>query len=190
MRGDNEMGKNTINTNTEMYDAPINDEAAPMTQEEILTNEGDILQGLLSLGRERDDEANYTTIQIKRNGAVKLEFRIRPITEEENQQCVRMATKYAPTKPGQPKVAIETDGTKARSHIVYTATVDEDRAKVWDNQAAKNAFNILDSVDMVDMVLKAGEKDGVIKVIDEISGFNDETEELVGNSLKRGAGQG
>ena len=169
------------NTSVEMYDDDIAVENEPMTEEEVLMKESDILAGLLALSEEKNDEALYSKIRIKRKGKLTLEFRVRPISEEESQQCFRNATKYAKSKPGQPKVAIETDAALNRSYIIYTATVDEDRVKVWDNPRAKQKMDIIHGVDMIDRVLLFGEKDRVISVIDEISGFTDETEKIAKN---------
>ena len=179
------------NTTPEFYDDDTGlEDGVPMTQEEILLNEGDILQGLLELGNEQNEEKNYRKIQIKRDGKLKLEFRLRPISEEESQSCWRMATRYAPQKNGQPKVAIETNMVKYRSLLIYTATVDEDRVKIWENKTALNAFNIVQGVELVDKVLKAGEKERIIDVIDDMGGFNeDNSGEIVGNSLVRGVKQ-
>lgn len=167
------------NTMPELYDEVQSEET--LSQEEILMNENELLAGILELGGRKDEALSYHKIQIKRNGVVKLEFRIRPVTEDETQSCLKMARKYAPTRPGQPKKVIETNNTKLRSLIVYTATIDEDRAKIWDNKSAQTALNILTGWEMVDKVLLAGEKDRVIDKIDEISGFGDDLEETAGN---------
>lgn len=172
---------NAKNTMPEAYCDNIGDDEQALSQDDILMNESDILSGLLALGKERDEERNYHKVQIKRNGILMIEFRIRPITEEESHSCWKMATRYAPTKPGQPKVAIETNQAKYRSMLIYTATVDVDRERVWNNRQAKDAFNVLDSVDMIDKVLKAGEKSRVLDIIDDLAGFEDDTEELAKN---------
>ena len=173
------------NTTPEAFDENIavEENAVNLDKQQILMSESDILQGLLALGNERDDEKNYKPIEIRRNGKLVLAFRVRPITEEENQICWRRATKYAGNKPGQPKVAIETDTTKYRSHLIYTATVDEDRKKIWDNREAWNQLNVIQATDLIDRVLIAGEKSRIIDIIDEISGFGaeDTTEELAKN---------
>lgn len=174
----------TKNTTPEAFNENIAAEnsAAALDDRQILMSESDILQGLLALGNERDDEANYKPVEIRRNGRLLLAFRIRPITEEENQICWRRATKYAGSKPGHPKVAIETDTTKYRSHLIYTATVDEDRKKVWDNKEAWKQLNVIQASDLIDRVLLAGEKSRIIDIIDEISGFGgEEAEELAKN---------
>jgi hypothetical protein len=182
------MANTPKNTTPENYDESTGGiaeggvTASAMTQDEILMAEKDILSGLLDLGKAKDDADNYRKIQIKRGGVLKLEFRLRPISEDENQRCWKQATKYAGTKPGQPKKPIETDNAKYRSYIIYTATVDEDRLKVWENRAAMDAFGLLQGVDMIDKVLLAGEKSRILDVIDEISGFDDDMEELAKNS--------
>ena len=165
----------------EPYDGQEGDDAggAQMATEDILMSERDILEGLLELGKSKDESANCRNIQIKRGGALKLEFRVRPLSEDETQQCLRAATKYAPPKRGQPKTAVETDNAQFRSRLIYAATVDADRAKIWDNQKAKDAFNVIQGHDMIDMVLLAGEKSRVLDIIDEISGYD--TDEIAGN---------
>lgn len=164
----------------EMYDDNPAGIEVP-TQEEILMNEQDILRGLIEAGTEKDNESTYRKIQIKRGGVLKFEFRIRPISEEESLACHDHATKFAPRKKGQPKREIETNSAKFRSWLIYTATVDEDRKKTWDNKQAQEALDVLQGVDMIDAVLLSGEKDRVIDVINEISGYDDNIEETAKN---------
>ena len=144
--------------------------------EETLMNEDDILQGLLDLGKSKEQTDSYRKIQIKRDGKLYIEFRIRPISEDESQECWRTATKYAPRRPNEPKKAIETNASLFRSHVIYTATIAEDKAKTWDNKQAMAAFNIFQGVEMIDRVIHAGEKARIIDVIDEISGFDSDLE--------------
>lgn len=168
------------NTMPEAYDeAPAGVEK--LSQEEVLMNENDILKGLIEAGREKDSEATYERIQIRRGGVLKFEFRIRPLSEEESVKCREHATKYAPRKRGMPKQEIETNAAKFRSWLIYAATVDEDRAKTWDNKKAQEALGVLQGVDMIDAVLLSGEKDRIIDRINEISGYGDDLEETAKN---------
>ena len=157
------------------------EQSEPMTQEEIIMNERDILAALIELGNEKDNVENHREILIKRDGVIKIKFRVRPLSEAESQQCWKQATKYAPAKAGQPKKPIETDAALFRAYLVYTATIEEDRQKLWDNKQAQAALGILHGVFMVDRVLKSGEKDRILNVIDEISGFDEDLEELAKN---------
>lgn len=175
-----EKTKNVVNTSPEAFDTP--EEKEVLTKEEILMREPDILAGLLELGNTRNNPEEYHKIQIKREGALKLEFSIRPLSEKEMISCSEQATKYAPAKGGKPRTALKTDVPKMRSLLIYTATIDEDRKKIWDNQQAKNKFNILESADMIDMVLKGGEKEQILTKIDEISGYYDSVEDMAKNS--------
>lgn len=168
------------NTMPEMYDDnPVGMETP--TQEDILMSEQDILRGLIEAGNEKDNESTYRKIQIRRGGVLKFEFRVRPISEEESVACRDHATKFAPRKKGQPKREIETNSAKFRSWLIYTATVDEDRKKTWDNKQAQEALNVLQGADMIDIVLLPGEKDRIIDVINEISGYGDDIDEAAKN---------
>ena len=171
----------TKNTMPEQYDAAEAGVEAPATQEEILMDENAMLRGLIEAGKEKDDESTYRKIQIKRAGVLKFMFRIRPVSEEESIKCHDHATKFAPRKRGQPKREIETNTSLFRSWLIYTATVDEDRKKLWDNKKAQEALNVLQGVEMIDAVLLSGEKDRIIDVINEISGYGDDMEETAKN---------
>ena len=168
------------NTMPEMYgDSPAGVEE--LSQEEILMGEGELLRGLIEAGNEKDNAGAYRKVQIRRGGSLKFEFRVRPVSEEESLACHDHATRFAPRKRGQPKQEIETNAAKFRSWLVYTATVDEDRKKTWDNRQAQEALGVLQGVDMVDAVLLSGEKDRVIDLINEISGYGDDMEETAKN---------
>ena len=171
------MPKNTM---PEMYEEQTDGVEQP-SQEQILMSESELLRGLIEAGTEKDSEAAYERIQIRRNGKLKFEFRIRPISEDESLACHDHATKFAPRTRGQPKREIETNMSKFRSWLIYTATVDEDRAKLWDNKQAQQAFNVLQGVDLIDCVLLSGEKDRIIDRINEISGYSDEADETAKN---------
>ncbi len=173
-----EIKKNTM---PEQYDDNEAGLAALVSQEEILLNEEALLRGLIEAGQEKDDESTYRQIMIKRGGILKFMFRVRPVSEEESIACREHATKFAPRKKGQPKQEIETNPAKFRSWLIYTATVDDDRAKLWDNKRAQEALDVLQGVDMIDAVLLSGEKDRVIDVINEISGYDDGLEETAKN---------
>ncbi len=83
---------------------------------------------------------------------------------------------------GGVKVAEDTGVTRFRSLLIYRATVEEDRKKLWNNKEAWRSMNVVNGPDLIDKVLKAGEKKAIIDKIDEISGYNDETDEIIKNS--------
>jgi hypothetical protein len=159
---------------------------ADLTEEEskaqLRTYEGDILKGLLAAADFREDEESLVPIEIARGGTVLFTFRIRPLSEEEYNRCKEKNTKYVRNKQLGIKFPEDTNATRYRSQLIYEATVEEDRAKVWDNKEAWRApkINVTNGIDMIDKVLRAGEKDAVLNKIDDISGYSSTLEEVAG----------
>jgi len=160
-----------------------------MTQEEILMTEDQLLAGMLEAANFREDRDNYKKLQIKRNGKLLFEFTIRPISEEELQACRKTATKYIANPNGRhlPKIEAETDYVKLRSLKIYTATIEEDKKKLWNNPKLKQSLvqaghnGILTNTDVIEAVFLVGEKDSVADIVDELSGYGVNKEEYVKN---------
>ena len=80
----------------------------------------------------------------------------------------------------------DTNAVKYRDALIYQATVEEDRAKFWDNKKAwevmrDKGLQIMNGLDVIEYSLKAGEKDAVIDEIDKLSGYGSNLEEVVKN---------
>lgn len=149
--------------------------------EELLAIEDSVLQGLLEAAE--DNQTDVLPIEIARNGKVLFSFRIRPLTEKEYNDLQNKATKFKKARNlGGVKVAEETDVTRFRSLLIYHATIPEDRKKLWDNKEAWKQLNAVTGTDVIDKVLRAGEKNAVIEKIDEISGYGDDPDEIIKNS--------
>lgn len=98
-------------------------------------------------------------------------------------------TKYVRNKQIGVKFAEETDNAKFRSSLIYHATVEEDRNKLWDNKQVWNGLiaqghQIVTALDVIEAVLLGGEKDRIIDEINKMSGFNSENIEEVENNLE------
>lgn len=155
-----------------------------LNKEELLTVEEDVLRGLL--GAYEDQKEDTVTIEIARKGKVYFKFDIHGLTEKQYNDLQDQATKFKKAKNlGGVKVAEETNITRFRSLLIYHATVPEDRKRLWDNKEAWRALNVLNGPDLIDKVLKAGEKKAIIDKIDEISGYTDETDEIIKNSSEQ-----
>lgn len=150
--------------------------------------EGDILKGVLEGAGFADTEEEQEIIEVARKGKVLYTFRIRPLTEDEYEKCKRRNTKYVRNKQLGIKMPEDTNNVKYRSDLIYTATVEEDRKKLWDNRQIWNALSqrgvdILTATDVIDAALKPGEKAAIVDRIDVISGFEDNNfEEVTKNS--------
>lgn len=165
------MAKNNETTSPELEDAMTPEEK----QEYLRRNEGDILSGLLEAAGYKDCEDETYPVEIIRGGRVLFSFRIRPLSELEYSKCREKHTKYTRNRAmGNVRVVDKADATGYRSELIYQATVPEDREKVWNNQAAWKALNVVTGIDLIDKVLKAGEKDRLCDRVDEISGYGAE----------------
>ena len=82
------------------------------------------------------------------------------------------------------KMPEDTNRVKYQSAIIYQATVDEDRDKLWDNHKVWDAINsrkdrIMNGLDVIECALKAGEKDKILEAIDKLIGYDDDNLEEV-----------
>ena len=143
--------------------------------------EDDILGGLLAAAAYKTDEEETATINVVRNKVTVLSFRIRPMSEEEYLQARKDNTVYKRNKAVGTRVADHVNTSKYRAQLIYDATVDEDREKVWNNRAAWEKLAVVNGIDLVEVVLKSGEKDAIIDKIDEISGYQISMEETAKN---------
>lgn len=160
-----------------------------LTEEESMgqlkAHEEDFIQGLI-------DAAGYVTedtqrIEIIRDHRLFFAFTIRPLSEEEYNKCKKKHTKYVRNRQFGMKMPDETDSVKYRSSLIYEATVEEDRRNLWDNKDVwealkRQGMQIVRGLDVIEYVLKAGEKDRVLEAIDKLSGYEDNNlEEVVKN---------
>lgn len=150
-------------------------------KEEIRKNENDILTSLIEAASYKEDDEEAVGIQIKRKGKLIFEFKIRPLSDEEYQNCKKNNTTYKRNKQLGTKVADRVNVARYRSEVIYTATIEKDRTKIWDNNAAWKKLAVLSGPDLIDVVLMAGEKDAILDKIEEISGFKPTVEETVKN---------
>ena len=154
------------------------------TQTQIRMHEEDIIQGLISAADYGADEQQ--TIDIIREGKLYFRFRIRPLREDEYNQCKKKHTKYVRNRNLGMKMPEDTNNVKYRSELIYQATVEEDRRKLWDNKKVWEALRdkdlqIMNGLDVIEYSLKAGEKDRIIDAIDRLSGYDTGLEEVAKN---------
>ena len=159
------------------------------TTNQLRVSEEDFLQGLIDAACYAEDENQTKVIEIIRPGKNKDEkrlmfrFSVKPLSEREYNECKKKPTKYVRNRSLGVKMPEDTDNVKYRAEIIYRATVQEDRKKLWDNKEAWEALRdkgmqVLNGLDMIEYCLMAGEKDKVIDVIDSISGYGDNLEEV------------
>lgn len=140
----------------------------------IRANEEDFIKGLIEAAEFASEETQR--IEIIREGKLYFAFHIRPLSSEEYEKCRKKHTKYVRNKQLGMKMPEDTNRVKYQSEIIYAATVDEDKEKLWDNRKVWNALNakkdrIMNGLDVIEYTLKAGEKDKILEAIDKLSGY-------------------
>lgn len=154
------------------------------TKDLIRANEEDFIQGLIDAADFASEETQR--VEIIRDGRLYFAFNIRPLSSQEYEKCKKKHTKYVRNKQLGMKLPEETDRVKYQSAVIYEATVDEDRRKLWDNRKVWDALNakedrIMNGLDVIEYCLKAGEKDKVLEAIDKLSGYETDLEEVAKN---------
>ena len=155
----------------ENYETPITEEEA---REELAFNEDEILKALTDKSQHDD---RVETIEVL-FGKTRFAFRIRPLSEKEWDKCRERNTKYQKNRRlGGMRLPESTNTTGYHSDLIYTATVEEDKAKLWDNKRLWAAVNAVTGTDMVDKLIPyAGKKQAIIDRIEALSGFNEDDE--------------
>jgi hypothetical protein len=145
--------------------------------------EYDLLESLLMAAE--DNEA-LTPVRIERNGVHRFTFRVHALSEKERGNAYKAASTYEANPAGKhlPKIKKDTDESLYRSYLIYYATADEDRRKIWGQKKVKDKYNLMHDAETIDCLLKSGEKDAVLDLIAGLSGFGSNsvtTEEFAKN---------
>ena len=75
----------------------------------------------------------------------------------------------------------EVDAVNYRAELIFQATIPEDQAKVWCNKALWKKLDLLTGYEVVNALLMAGEKEAVLSLIDQISGYELSEEDVAKN---------
>ena len=138
-----------------------------MKEVDLEKAEQDIVNALLEAGSWRKDETRREII-IRRNDCDVFTFNIEPVDEDTFRKCRRQNTR------NKGKRTEELDDARFLSQLIFTATVEEDKDRLWRNTAIQKKLNVQNAVDVVNYVLKPGEKTKIAEVIADISGYEDE----------------
>lgn len=151
---------------------------------QLKVHEEDFLQGLIDAAGYAEEEKQR--IEIAREGRLLFAFSIRPLSESEYNSCKKKHTKFVRNRSLGVKMPEDTDNVKYRADLIYRATIEEDKKKLWDNKKVWEALRskgmqIVSALDVIEYSLKAGEKDQIVDCIDKLSGYNDNLEEVTKN---------
>lgn len=158
--------------------AKTNEEKKDLTGLSTATNkeavEYDLVTGLLEAAEFRNNEEKE--VEIRRNGKLLFTVHVRAVSDDEGRIARKNATTYGknPAGKGYPPIEKEYNSSLFHSWLIYIATREDDKEKIWGNHAIMDKYSLLRPVESIDVLLKHGEKMKLIDIITEISGIEDE----------------
>lgn len=108
-----------------------------------------------------------------RNGKVLFKFTIEAIDEDTWRRCRQQNLR------NKGKRNEELNEARFLSQVIYEATSDEDKARVWNNKAVWQKLNVISGVDVVNAVLLPAEKTRLAEKLEELSGYNDDLDQMI-----------
>ena len=142
--------------------------------------EYDLVSALLEAAEFKTDENNITEVEIKRAGKYLFTVHIHPISDPDARFARKKATIYMPNPANKKLPPIEKDfnNSKFGSWLIYLATTEEDKAKIWGNAQVMAQKGLMEPWESVDALLTLGEKRKLLDLVTSISGMDDEDEEF------------
>lgn len=142
--------------------------------------EYDLVKSLLEAAEYKTSENNIVEAEIKRNGKFMFSVHLHPISETDVRLARKKSTRFMPNPNGKrfPQIEKERDESEFKSWLIYLATTEEDQQKIWGNRTLMDAQGLMRPVESIDVLLTAGEKNRMVDVVTNISGFDDEEESM------------
>lgn len=155
-----------------------------LNREELLVIEETALQDISGVLQAMDTMVEYEQFKVVRNGKELFSFRVRGLDDGEMEKCRGDATKLVRNKRlGGMAMPTDFNPAKHSSLLIVAATHPEDREFLWDNKDLQKKAKAVTAWQMVDKVLRSGEKEQVIELIEKLSGYDEDgTAEAIKNS--------
>ncbi|NCE99987.1 hypothetical protein [Emergencia sp. 1XD21-10] len=180
------MENNTQETMRSTYITPVTDPDIPAKVAEKIEKEDeyDLVSSLLAAAEYQQAPEMVKEVEIRRKGKLYFTVHVHPVSEEDISFARKKASKYYENPQGKklPRVRGELDSNLFNSWIIYLATTEADRDKIWGNAAMMKKLGHLKPVESINSLLIAGEKSQLIDLIFDISRMtDDEDEEEIGS---------
>lgn len=156
--------------------------------EEIRAAEPDLLARLKMAGAYRSDPKQWKTVPVVRedeNGKpyTLFSFRVRPLSREEAQEVRNDHMPLIKNRQTGLSVrdAANFNQAEYEADLIFRATVDEDRKKIWSDRSLWKYYNVLSGPMLVGAMLQSGDIYRAILAINDASGYDLDTSTLVKN---------
>lgn len=156
--------------------------------EEIRKAEPDLLARLKQAGKFRDDPKQWKEVPVIRENDegkpfVLFTFRVRPLSREEAQQVRNDHMPLIKNRQTGLSVRDAANFNQAdyECDLIYRATVEEDRKKIWNDRSLWNYYNVLSGPMLVSAILQSGDVYRAIVAINDASGYDMDESKIVKN---------
>ena len=145
------------------------------TDEELAKVEMNIVDALMEAASYRSGEENRRRVVIKRKDKILFSFDVEGLYEDTWRKCRRQSL------INRNKRSEELDNARFLSMVIYEATVESDKKRLWNNQELWQKWNLVSGFEVVNRVLTPGEKSKVGEVIMDLSGYDDDLDDIIKN---------
>lgn len=161
---------------TPITNPDIPDKVAAKIEKE---DEYDLVSSLLAAAEYQQTPDMIKEVEIRRKGRLYFTVHVHPVSEDDISFARKKSSKLYENPQGKklPKIRGELDSNLFNSWIIYLATTEEDRGKIWGNGVVMQKFNLLKPVETINSLLIAGEKSQLIDLIFDISKMTDEEDQ-------------
>lgn len=144
-------------------------------REELLAAEDTILRDIGGVLEAMETVTQSKVYEVIRDGKKLFSFKVCGLDDEEVERCRDQATKTVKDRRlGNLAVPRDFNSAKFNSLMIYTATSTEDKKALWDNKNLWQKAGVVAGWQLVDKILRRGEKDAIIALIEELSGYKDD----------------
>lgn len=142
--------------------------------------EMDLVERLLMAANYKEDVDSIVPIEITRKGEVLFTVHLHPIGDDDVAKANKEAAIMVRNPNGKhlPKVQADSDRSKYKSWLIYLATTPEDQKQIWGNATLMSKLGAYQPWEVIDKMLTLGDKAKMLEKITEISGLDDEEDEM------------
>lgn len=138
--------------------------------ERIDKNIADVLLGAAGYLQGKDKKQ---PINIKRGGKTLFTFTMEPLDERTIEKARKQNTKNKGRRNE------EFDGNRYVAQLIYEATIEEDKQRLWRNREVWDKLNITNGADAVQAILTPAERSRLEEIILDMLGFNEDLSEMI-----------
>ena len=150
---------------------------AAISEEQLAKFDGDIAAALIEASEYNIGSDKRRKINIQRNGKSLFSFTIEPVDEETMRRVRRENLK------NRGKRTEELIGERFVAQLIYEATIEEDKNRLWRNREVQERLNVASGADVVQKVLTPAERSKLEDVLIEIGSYNDDgLDEMIKNA--------